>query len=196
MVSRAPKITPTPPHPRVLGWFGTTALAMGGSNQMIFLITALFVGQGVILGQGSAAVPLLIAGVLLGYAAAPAWTELVLMWPNRVGGIAVADPQRGPRAAGYDHLFGNRGQQGGKTTGVETNEQSAAIVRAVLGLGNALKVPVIAEGVETEGERVFLMREGCQEMQGYLVGRPCPIATYAALTMGVAASAPSKAMAG
>ena len=36
----------TPPHPRVLGWFGTTALAMGGSNQMIFLITALFVGQG------------------------------------------------------------------------------------------------------------------------------------------------------
>ena len=52
----------TPPHPRVLGWFGTTALAMGGSNQMIFLITALFVGQGAILGQGSAAVPLLIFG--------------------------------------------------------------------------------------------------------------------------------------
>lgn len=45
----------TPPHPRVLGWVGTAALAMGGSNQMIFLITALFVGQGVILGQGSAA---------------------------------------------------------------------------------------------------------------------------------------------
>ena len=53
----------TPPHPRVLGWVGTAALAMGGSNQMIFLITALFVGQGVILGQGSAAVPLLIIGV-------------------------------------------------------------------------------------------------------------------------------------
>ena len=63
---------------------------MGGSNQMIFLITALFVGQGVILGQGSAAVPLLIVGVLLGWAAAPAWTELVLMWPNRVGGISAA----------------------------------------------------------------------------------------------------------
>jgi len=74
----------------VLGWVGTAALAMGGSNQMIFLITALFVGQGVILGQGSAAVPLLIIGVLLGWAAAPAWTELVLMWPNRVGGISAA----------------------------------------------------------------------------------------------------------
>ena len=90
MGSITPTIAPTPPHPRVLGWFGTTALAMGGSNQMIFIITALFVGQGAILGQGSAAVPLLILGVLLGWAAAPAWTELVLMWPNRVGGISAA----------------------------------------------------------------------------------------------------------
>ena len=90
MGSIAQTIGPTPPHPRVLGWVGTTALAMGGSNQMIFIITALFVGQGDILGQGSAAVPLLIVGVLLGWAAAPAWTELVLMWPNRVGGISAA----------------------------------------------------------------------------------------------------------
>jgi diguanylate cyclase (GGDEF)-like protein len=77
-------------HPRTIGWGGTTALAMGGSNQMIFLVTALFIGQGDILGQASAAVPLLIVGVLLGWAAAPAWTELVLMWPNRVGGISAA----------------------------------------------------------------------------------------------------------
>lgn len=77
-------------HPRTIGWVGTTALAMGGSNQMIFLITALFIGQGDILGQGSAAVVLLIVGVLLGWAAAPAWTELVLMWPRRVGGISAA----------------------------------------------------------------------------------------------------------
>jgi len=90
MAPTANRIVTTPPHPRVLGWVGTTALAMGGSNQMIFIITALFVGQDEILGQGSAAVPLLIAGVLLGWAAAPAWTELVLMWPNRVGGISGA----------------------------------------------------------------------------------------------------------
>src|ERR1700687_5425613 len=81
-------------HPRTIGWVGTTALAMGGSNQMIFLITALFVGQGDILGQASAAVPLLIVGVLLGWAAAPAWTELVLMWPDRVGGISAACAER------------------------------------------------------------------------------------------------------
>ena len=90
MSSTSCEATVTPPHPRVLGWIGTSALAMGGSNQMIFLITALFVGQGAIIGQGSAAVPLLVLGVLLGWAAAPAWTELVLMWPNRVGGIAAA----------------------------------------------------------------------------------------------------------
>src|SRR5262245_24405510 len=77
-------------HPRTIGWGGTTALAMGGSNQMIFLITALFIGQDDILGQASAAVPLLAFGLLLSWAAAPAWTELVLMWPNRVGGISAA----------------------------------------------------------------------------------------------------------
>ena len=45
--------TVSPPHPRVLGWFGTSALAMGGSNQMIFLITALFVGQGAFWGKAA-----------------------------------------------------------------------------------------------------------------------------------------------
>lgn len=75
-------------HPRTIGWFGTTALAMGGSNQMLFILGALFIGQGSIPGQGSAAVPLLIFGLLLSWAALPGWTELILMWPNRVGGIA------------------------------------------------------------------------------------------------------------
>ena len=51
MSSTSCEATVTPPHPRVLGWIGTSALAMGGSNQMIFLITALFVGQGAIIGQ-------------------------------------------------------------------------------------------------------------------------------------------------
>ncbi len=75
-------------HPRTLGWVGTSALALGGSNQSLFLLSALFIGQGNILGQGSAAIPLLILGLLLSYMAAPGWTELVLMFPNRVGGIA------------------------------------------------------------------------------------------------------------
>ena len=75
-------------HPRTLGWIAAAALAMGGSNQSLFLIAALFAGQGDIAGQGSAAVPLLVIGLLLAWAAAPGWTELVLMYPKRVGGIA------------------------------------------------------------------------------------------------------------
>ena len=84
------EIDTTPMHPRTIGWVGTTALALGGSNQSLFLISALFVGQGAIPGQGSAAVPLLIVGLLLSLAAAPGWIELVLLFPNRVGGIAAS----------------------------------------------------------------------------------------------------------
>jgi diguanylate cyclase (GGDEF)-like protein len=71
-----------PAHPRTISWLGTSALAMGGSNQMVFLVAAL------IAAHGSGAVPILIIGLLLSWAAAPGWTELVLMWPERVGGIA------------------------------------------------------------------------------------------------------------
>ena len=74
--------TQAPPHPRTLGWVGTTALAMGGSNQSLFLLGAL------LLAQGTAAIPLLAVGLLLALAAMPGWIELLLMWPNRVGGIA------------------------------------------------------------------------------------------------------------
>jgi len=69
-------------HPRTLGWPGTSAMAMGGSNQSLFLIGVLFVSQ------GSAAVPLLIVGLILSWMAIPGWLELIMMWPNRVGGIA------------------------------------------------------------------------------------------------------------
>ncbi len=75
-------------HPRTVGWFGTTAVAMGGINQSLFLLSALFIGQEAIAGQGSAAVVLLGIGLLLSWAATPGWLELVMMYPNRVGGIA------------------------------------------------------------------------------------------------------------
>src|SRR4051794_28795796 len=73
-------------HPRTIGWLGTAALAMGGSNQSLFIFVALFG----LTGQGSAAVGLLILGVVLGWMAMPGWIELILMWPNRVGGIAAS----------------------------------------------------------------------------------------------------------
>lgn len=76
------------PHPRTVSWLGTTAVAMGGINQSLFLLSALLIGQGDIKGQGSASVVLLIIGLLLSWAATPGWTELILMYPHRVGGIA------------------------------------------------------------------------------------------------------------
>jgi diguanylate cyclase (GGDEF)-like protein len=61
---------------------------------------------------------------------------------------------------------------------LETNNNSAAIVRAVITLGRSLQVPVLAEGVETEAQRLFLKSEGCNQIQGYFLGRPQPISYY------------------
>jgi diguanylate cyclase (GGDEF)-like protein/PAS domain S-box-containing protein len=70
---------------------------------------------------------------------------------------------------------------------VDCNEQAAAIVRAVLGLGRGLGLPVLAEGVETANELQFLSREAaCQEVQGYLIGRPCDIEQLRHYTHGIA----------
>jgi diguanylate cyclase (GGDEF)-like protein/PAS domain S-box-containing protein len=70
---------------------------------------------------------------------------------------------------------------------LESNHHSRAIVRAVLGLGRSLSVPILAEGVETQDQYDFLAAEECTEVQGYLTGKPLPIADYAALVGGKAA---------
>ena len=64
---------------------------------------------------------------------------------------------------------------------VEISDQSAAIVRTAIALGRSLKMLVIAEGVETAGQLAFLTREKCDEVQGYFIGRPKPIAEYSGI---------------
>ncbi len=67
---------------------------------------------------------------------------------------------------------------------LNTNDQAATIVRAVLGLGRGLRLPVLAEGVETDAELQFLRDENCDEVQGYLLGRPAAIGSFRSLTHG------------
>jgi diguanylate cyclase (GGDEF)-like protein/PAS domain S-box-containing protein len=56
----------------------------------------------------------------------------------------------------------------------------AAIAGTIIGLCRALGLEVIAEGVETEEQRAFLARQGCERYQGYLYCRPLPIANLEA----------------
>jgi diguanylate cyclase (GGDEF)-like protein len=65
---------------------------------------------------------------------------------------------------------------------LDKNPQSAAIVRAIIGLGRALSLPVTAEGVETGAQLAFLAAESCAEIQGFLIGKPLPIEHYAEAT--------------
>jgi len=58
---------------------------------------------------------------------------------------------------------------------VDSNPQAIAIIRAVLALGKTLGVPVLAEGIETRDQLSLLEGEGCDEIQGFLFGRPVPL---------------------
>ena len=66
-----------------------------------------------------------------------------------------------------------------------SNKDAAAIVDTIMGLGRALGRRIVAEGVETEEQLVKLRQQGCNEVQGYLIGKPLPIEAYASVT-GVA----------
>ncbi len=59
------------------------------------------------------------------------------------------------------------------------NAQSAAIIRAMIGLGHGLDISIVAEGVETQEQLTFLAQENCDQVQGYFLGKPAPIERYA-----------------
>ncbi|GAB2929759.1 sensor domain-containing protein [Hafnia psychrotolerans] len=62
----------------------------------------------------------------------------------------------------------------------EVND-TASIVSAVSQLGNKMKLNVIAEGVENQLQKAFLISAGCTHLQGYLFSRPVPVETLHAL---------------
>jgi diguanylate cyclase (GGDEF)-like protein len=63
-----------------------------------------------------------------------------------------------------------------------SNADAAAIVNSIMGLGRALGRPVVAEGVETKEQLELLKLQGCNEVQGYLIGKPLPIESYSHVT--------------
>lgn len=71
---------------------------------------------------------------------------------------------------------------------VLVNANNAAIVRMVLSLGRTFGLDVIAEGVESAGQRDFLAKGGCHGYQGYLFGRPVPVNEFEARTHAAAAA--------
>lgn len=58
--------------------------------------------------------------------------------------------------------------------GIPHNQQNVAIVRAIIALSHGFKVKVIAEGVETKEQLDCLIKEGCDEIQGYYFSKPLP----------------------
>ncbi len=69
---------------------------------------------------------------------------------------------------------------------IHRHDRATVIVRAVLGLGRSLEIPVVAEGVETEEQILFLRGENCTELQGYAIGRPAPVGAIGAWTVASA----------
>lgn len=58
---------------------------------------------------------------------------------------------------------------------MKEDENAHSIVRAIIGLGRSLDLPVTAEGIETDSQYRMVMDEGCTQAQGYLFGKPCSL---------------------
>jgi EAL domain-containing protein (putative c-di-GMP-specific phosphodiesterase class I) len=59
-------------------------------------------------------------------------------------------------------------------TDLADNADAQAVLEAVVRLAHALRMEVVAEGVETDAQRAALVRLGCDQLQGYVIARPMP----------------------
>lgn len=77
-----------------------------------------------------------------------------------------------------------------------SSADARSIVDAVVRLGHALGLKVVAEGVETEAQRDHLLRLDCDELQGFLFGKPMPAQALEAWALTEVAHAPASGAAG
>ena len=62
-----------------------------------------------------------------------------------------------------------------------THSNAATLARVIITMSDELKLPVMAEGVETIAQRDFLHQAGCRDYQGYLYGQPVPVKEFEAM---------------
>jgi diguanylate cyclase (GGDEF)-like protein/PAS domain S-box-containing protein len=67
---------------------------------------------------------------------------------------------------------------------ISVDPDDTVIVQTIIAMANNLGLDVIAEGVETENQRIFLETHGCQTFQGYLFSKPVPLADFQQLLGG------------
>ncbi|CAA7621619.1 EAL domain-containing protein [Magnetospirillum sp. UT-4] len=67
---------------------------------------------------------------------------------------------------------------------LDHDEDGRTIANAIISLAHSLSMKTIAEGVETDSQASLLARHGCDEIQGYLIGRPLPAAEFEAFAAG------------
>lgn len=71
---------------------------------------------------------------------------------------------------------------------MELREENRKLVNAMIKLAHNLNLEVVAEGVETAGQLELLRDFGCDQVQGYLISRPLPIADLVAYLRSEAAN--------
>ncbi len=71
---------------------------------------------------------------------------------------------------------------------LDHDEDGRVIANAIISLAHSLSLKTVAEGVETEAQAALLARNGCDEIQGYLIGRPLPAAEFIAFATNYQAS--------
>ena len=63
---------------------------------------------------------------------------------------------------------------------ITSNSEDKAIADAIIALGRALNLTIVAEGVETAAQKALLRAHNCDQVQGYLISKPVPADEFAA----------------